>query len=154
MASLLVLVIKITIMIQEKSLFDFLEEVKPIKILLVDDDMASQFIIAKSLATLGDKLDICSSPDEAIKRVESMDYDLILVDLNLPVVNGFELSKSLKLASKYNNASPTIIGLTGLDHPLLTTLVSYSDIDDYIIRSMDYDELKSKIVNHCYLHQN
>ncbi len=141
-------------MIQEKSIFDFLKEIRPLKILLIDDDMASQFVIAKSLDKLGDKLDICSSPDEAIKRVESMEYDLILVDLNLPVVNGFELSKSLKLASQYNNVSPTIIGLTGLDHPLLSTLVSYSDIDDYIIRSIDYSELKSKIVNHCYLHQN
>lgn len=142
------------IMIKEKSIFAFLDKVKPLNILLVDADMASQFIIAKSLRNLGDKLDICISPDEAIKRVETVSYDLILVDLNLPVINGFELSKSLKLASEYNLASPKIIGLTGLDHPLLPTLVSYSDIDDYLIRSADYSDLKSKIVNHCYLHLN
>ena len=141
-------------MIKEKSIFVFLEEIKPLNVLLVDDDLASQFVIAKNLHNLGDKLDICSSPDEAIKRVESYDYDLILVDLNLPVINGFELSKSLKLASEFNGSYPRIIGLTGLDHPLLPTLVSYSDIDDYIIRSTDYDDLKNKIVNHCYLNLN
>ena len=132
----------------------FLEEVKPLSILLVDDDMTSQFVIAKSLHNLGDKLDICSSYEEAIKRVECYEYDLILVDLNLPVVNGFELSKSIKLACEYNGSSPKIIGLTGLDHPLLSTLVSYSEIDDYIIRSTDYCDLKNKIVNLCYLHLN
>jgi DNA-binding response OmpR family regulator len=99
-------------------------------------------------------LDICISSDEAIKRVECYNYDLILVDLNLPIINGFELSKSLKLASEFNGCSPKIIGLTGLDHPLIPTLISFSDIDDYIIRSSDYSDLKSKIVNLCYLHQN
>ncbi len=142
------------IMIQEKSIFAFLDKVKPLNILLVDDDMVSQFIIAKSLGNFGDRLDICDSSEDAIKRVEVMNYDLILVDLNLPVVNGFELSKSLKLASEFNDAFPRIIGLSALDHPLLSTLVSYSEVDDYIIRSIDYRDLKSKIVNLCYLNQN
>lgn len=141
-------------MIKEKSIFAFLEEVKPLNILLIDDDMTSQFIIVKSLQDLGDKLDICNTYDEALKRVELYDYDLILVDLNLPVVNGFELSKSLKHAGKYKGSSPKIIGLTGLDHPLLPTLISYSEVDDYTIRSIDYNDLKNKIVNYCYLHQN
>jgi PleD family two-component response regulator len=141
-------------MIKEKSIYAFLEDVKPLSILLVDDDMASQFIIAKNLHNLGDRLDICSTPDDAIKRVQEYDYDLILIDLNLPIVNGFELSKSLKLASELGASSPKILGLTGLDHPLLSTLVSYSDIDDYIIRTMDYIDLKSKIVNLCYLNPN
>ena len=146
--------VNVLAMIKEKSIYAFLEEVKPLSILLVDEDMASQFVIAKSLGNFGDHLDICSSPEDAIKRVENFDYDLVLVDLNLPVVNGFELSKSLKLAGEYGGSNPKIIGLTGLDHPLLSTLVSFSDVDDYIIRSIDYQDLKSKIVNLCYLHLN
>lgn len=141
-------------MIQEKSIYAVLEEIKPLKILLIDDDMASQFVIARCLENLGDKLDICSSPDDAIERVSQSNYDLILVDLNLPVVNGFELSKSLKIAGEIHNSNPIIIGITGLDHPLLETLISYSEIDDYVIRSIDYGDLKNKIVNHCYLHLN
>ena len=141
-------------MIQEKSIYAVLEEIKPLNILLIDDDMASQFIIARCLENLGDKLDICSSPEEAVERVAQHKYDLILVDLNLPIVNGFELSKTLKITSEMNNSNPTIIGITGLDHPLLETLVSYSEIDDYVIRSIDYRDLKNKIVNHCYLHLN
>ncbi len=145
---------KLLTMIQEKSIYAILEEIRPLNILLVDDDMASQFIIAKSLDCFGDNLDICSSPEEALDRVAEKKYDLILVDLNLPVVNGFELSKSLKSACKYRGGNPAIIGITGLDHPLLDTLVSYSDLDDYVIRSIDYTDLKDKIVNHCYLHLN
>jgi CheY-like chemotaxis protein len=141
-------------MIQEKSIYAVLEEIRPLNILLIDDDMASQFIIARCLENLGDKLDICCSPEEAINRVAQHKYDLILIDLNLPIVNGFELSKSLKIAGESNNCNPTIIGITGLDHPLLETLVSYSEIDDYVIRSIDYHDLKNKIVNHCYLHLN
>ena len=141
-------------MIEEKSFFAFLDKVRPLNILLIDDDMVSQFVIAKNLDSLGDKLDICASYEDAIRRVESNNYDLILLDLNLPVVNGFELSKSLKLASELNEFFPKIIGLSSLDYPLLSTLVSFSGVDDYIIRSVDYADLKSKIVNLCYLHQN
>ena len=141
-------------MIIEQSIYSFLEEVKPLDILLIDDDMASQFIIAKCLDNLGDRLDICSSPEEAIEKVEDKKYDLILVDLNLPIINGFELSKTLKQASERSESDPKIIGITGIDHPLLETLVSYSEIDDYIIRSIDYHDLKKKIVNLCYLSLN
>ncbi len=141
-------------MIQEKSIYAILDEIKPLNILLVDEDMASQFIIAKSLANLGDNLDLCNSSEDALNRVTHKRYDLILVDLNLPIANGFELSKSLKSACQYRGGNPIIIGISGLDHPLLETLVKHSDIDDYVIRSVDYTELKDKIVNHCYLHLN
>lgn len=141
-------------MIIESSIYTFLEEVKPINILLIDDDMPSQFAIANSLDNLGNKLDITSSYNEAIKRVEVFSYDLILVNLNLPVVNGFELSKTMKSACKRKGVSTKIIALTSLDHPLLSTLISFSQIDDYVIRSTDYQDLKSKIVNLCYLHSN
>lgn len=141
-------------MIIESSIYTFLEEVKPINILLIDDDMPSQFAIANSLDNLGNKLDITSSYNEAIKRVEVFSYDLILVNLNLPVVNGFELSKTMKSACRHKGVSTKIIALTSLDHPLLSTLISFSQIDDYVIRSTDYQDLKSKIVNLCYLHSN
>ena len=138
----------------EKSIYTFLEEVKPLNILLIEEDLASQFVIAKSLDNLGDKLDITSSYEEAIKRVKVYDYDLILVDLNLPIVNGFELSKSIRATCEKNGSNPRIIGLTGLDHPSLSTLISYSHVDDYVVRSIDYGDLKSKIVNLCYLQLN
>lgn len=141
-------------MTQEQSIYAILDDIRELKILLVDDDMASQFIIAKSLENLGDELDICSAPEDAVERVSQCKYDLILIDLNLPVVNGFELSKALKMASKISGGDPVIIGITGLDHPLLETLISYSDIDDYVVRSVDYHDLKKKIVSHCYLHLN
>ena len=38
--------------------------------------------------------------------------------------------------------------------PLHYELQQDDDIDDYVIRSIDFQDLKRKIVNHCYLHQN
>ncbi len=141
-------------MMKEKSIFNFLAEVKSIKILLIDVDMVSQFIIAKCLKNFCDKLDICSSYENALKRVEVCDYDLILLVLNLPVVNGFELSNTLRQVSQFGGSLPKIIGLIGLDYPLLPTLISYSGVDYYTIRSIYYNDLKNKIVNLCYLYYN
>ncbi len=141
-------------MITEKSIYTLLEAVRPIRILLVESEMTSQFIIAKNLGSLGDKLDICISAEEAVKRSAINAYDLIIVDLELPVQNGFELSGLLKKASRNCGASPKIIGLAATHHPLLPIMAELSGIDDFVIRTMDYHELKSKIFNLCYLHQN
>lgn len=141
-------------MIHTRYVYGVMAEIRPLNILLIDDDLASQFIIARNLENLGDKLDICSCPEKAIQRAAQCRYDLILIELNLPVVNGFELSKALRIAGEMNKCNPTIIGITDMDHPFLETLVSYSEIDDYAIRSNDYRDLKNKIVNHCYLHPN
>ena len=83
-------------MIQEKSIYAILEEIKPLNILLVDDDLASQFIIAKSLDTLGDNLDMCSSPEEALDRIAEKRYDLILVDMLMPQMDGLTFLKTIK----------------------------------------------------------
>ncbi len=141
-------------MITEKSIYTLLEAVRPIRILLVESEMTAQFIIAKNLGNLGDKLDICSSAEEAVRRAAINAYDLIIVDLELPVQNGFELSGSLKEASKQNGVSPRIIGLAATEHPLLPIMAELSEVDDFVIRTMDYHELKSKIFNLCYLSQN
>lgn len=141
-------------MIIEKSIYSFLEEVKSIKILLIDDDISSQYSIAKSLEDLGENVDFSSSANDALINIDYNYYDLILVDLNLPEINGFELSKTLKKATGNVGYNPRIIGITQLDHPLLETLVCYSHIDDYAILTEDYNDLKGKIINQCYLHQN
>jgi len=141
-------------MIKEKSIFAFLGEVSPLNILLVDDDMASQYVITKNLGQLNRNLDMCDSAHDAIRHTQRKNYDLIIVDLNMPVINGFELTKTLKITSQCNGSNPKVIGTTVMDHPLLPTLVMYSEVDDYIIKSADYGDLKEKIVNLCYLHQN
>ena len=141
-------------MITEQSIYTLLEAVRPIRILLVEPEMTEQFIVAKNLGSLGNKLDICNSAEEAIRRSTMNAYDLIIVDLNLPVQNGFELSESLKEASRQCGATPKIIGLSASNHPLIPIMLEFSDVDDFVVRTADYRELKSKIFNLCYLSQN
>jgi DNA-binding response OmpR family regulator len=141
-------------MTEVKSVYAVLEEIRPLRILLIEENMASQFAIARCLENLGNDLDICSCPGKALSRVADQRYDLIIVDLNLAMNDGLELAKCLKQACEMSGSDPKIIGMTNLDHPLLDVLFSYCQIDDYVIRSTDYHDLKKKIVNLCYLNQN
>lgn len=68
----------------------------PKKILVVEDDPINQMILVDFLAANGYATACASSGPEGIARYESEDPDLMLVDVQLPRKNGFELVREIK----------------------------------------------------------
>ncbi len=66
------------------------------KILCVDDDPEIVRFIARCLETEGYTAEQCSSGDEAVQRVKSRDYWLVLLDIAMPGLNGWETCKAIK----------------------------------------------------------
>lgn len=82
---------------------DFKESnlVKKIKILLVEDNKVNQLITRKILTNQGFECDIANDGFEAVKLVEKTSYSLILMDIMMPVMDGFEASKKIKQIKPY-----------------------------------------------------
>ncbi|MBX7137424.1 MAG: response regulator [Oligoflexia bacterium] len=66
------------------------------KILVVEDEPTVRELIAKMLATLGYNVSSCSNGQDALKQQHSEDFDLVLVDMIMPKMNGTELISKLK----------------------------------------------------------
>lgn len=81
-----------------------------IKILLVEDNKVNQLITRKILTNQGFECDIANDGFEAVKLVEKNDYSLILMDIMMPVMDGFEASEKIKLIKP----SIPIIALTAM----------------------------------------
>lgn len=65
------------------------------RILVVDDDEISRLVAAEILRHLGATVDLAEAPDESMSLVGSHRYDLIMLDLHMPGMNGIELARTM-----------------------------------------------------------
>ena len=80
-------------------------------ILVVEDNETNQKVTIYQLALLGYTADVTSNGIEAIKRWRSGDYRLVLTDLNMPKMDGYELTTAIREEEKNHNKT-IIIALT------------------------------------------
>ncbi|MFQ5797369.1 MAG: response regulator [Bacteroidota bacterium] len=79
------------------------------KILVVDDEDALRTVLSSELAGEGYEVETAADGDEAMNVVQMKPFDLVLLDIKMPKVDGFEVLKFLK--SKYPDIK--VIMLTG-----------------------------------------
>ncbi len=81
-----------------------------LKILIVEDDVINMMIIQQQLRSLGCKqIETALDGGIALSKIESKDFDLVLTDLHMPNMDGFELAENIK---KILNRHPKIIAIT------------------------------------------
>lgn len=65
-------------------------------VLVVDDDEICRFVTAEILQNLGLKVDLAANADQATALAKAKNYDLILLDLHMPSMNGMDLARHLQ----------------------------------------------------------
>ena len=90
-------------------------EETPHRILLVDDDPTNLQILHQVLGGRGYKLIIAKSGEDALKIAERMKPHLVLLDIMMPGIDGYETCKRLKENPETSNAA--IIFLSAMDNP-------------------------------------
>jgi CheY-like chemotaxis protein len=117
-------------------------EIKPIKVLVVEDIKLNQLLMRTILDDFKFAWDIADNGKIAIEKLQTNVYDIILMDLQMPIMNGFEASKHIR--NKMNLQIPIIA---------LTADVTTTDLEkckavgmnDYISKPLDEKLLYSKI---------
>jgi two-component system, LytTR family, response regulator len=109
-------------------------------IFIIDDDIPTTKAIGYYLQKDGHQVEICNSSQEALRKLLSQNFDLIISDIGMPNLNGFELRAFLL----QNNLGRTpFIFLSG-DDDKHTKLKAWDlSIDSYITKPIDPDELKA-----------
>ena len=113
------------------------------KILLMEDDETLNEIIHSMLLDKG--YDVCSVYDgnEAEDIICEQNFDLLILDVNVPNINGFELLKNLRK----NKINTPAIFITSLDDTLNLKEGFASGCDDYIKKPFQFEELELRIDN-------
>jgi CheY-like chemotaxis protein len=86
----------------------------PLSILLVDDNMVNLLVAQRILDLFGYKnTSSAAGGDEAIEAARATDYDLILMDLQMPVVDGFMAQERIQAErNRYQEGGPCIVALS------------------------------------------
>jgi len=83
------------------------------KLLLVDDDYLNQRMMALLLSNEGFSFDIASNGIEAVKAVQSQHFDLVLMDLQMPILDGYEATRRIR-AWEAGNGHVPVVALTAM----------------------------------------
>jgi PAS domain S-box-containing protein len=94
----------------EKNFDKEMGRLNPLRILLAEDNTVNQKVGLLMLARLGYTADLASNGKQALKAIEKTPYDLILMDIQMPDMNGIEASRLIR--EKLGEKCPTIYALT------------------------------------------
>lgn len=119
---------------------------KEIKILQVEDDTIGQRFMKQLCKYTGWKLKIASNGLEALDILENENFDIILMDIQMPVMSGIEVTKIIREKEKLTGKHITIIATTayamGRDRDICLKI----GMDDYVTKPIEVTELK-KVIN-------
>ena len=123
--------------------FDFDQEVQHIKILVVEDVKLNQLLMKTLLEDFGFESDIVSNGKLAIEKMVNNQYNLILMDLQMPEMNGFEATTHIRKVMK---SKIPIIALTADVTTVDVEKCKAIGMDDYISKPVNEKILYSKIL--------
>jgi signal transduction histidine kinase/ActR/RegA family two-component response regulator len=113
------------------------------KILVVEDNKINQIVTKKILETNNFKCTILEDGYAAINLLENEFFDVILMDINMPIINGFDTTKLIR---KKGITTP-IIALTAFDKQEITEQALSSGMNDIIIKPFEQAKLFQVINN-------
>jgi len=125
----------------------FSKSLKEIRILVVEDQRINQMVIKQILNKWNNPHEIVSNGQEAIDILGEKDFDLVCMDLQMPVCDGFEATHKIrnKLVKVRNHNIP-IIALSADALPETRQKVLDAGMNDYITKPPDLEELYKKII--------
>ena len=114
-----------------------LEPDAKLSILIVDDEESTARAFLKLLASLGHRAFLTNSGEEALKRMEKGDLDLVITDLMMPGMDGFVLVKKIK--ESYPHL--LVIIFTGHDSFSIARRALTLGADDFLLKPINKDQL-------------
>lgn len=113
------------------------------KLLLADDSITIQKVVELILAEEGFEIKATNNGEEALAVIPSFKPDIILADIEMPKINGYQLSEKIK-QDPLMRGIPVIL-LAGAFEPIDEELAKQVNADDFIIKPFESQELISKI---------
>lgn len=117
------------------------ENVSPLQILVVDDDVLNQRLMQTLLRIEGHEVDVASNGLEAFDIVKFRHFDIVFMDLQMPVMDGMEASRRIR-EWESGGEHTFIVALTASYLPEEGHLLFEAGIDNYISKPFQLDHVK------------
>ena len=109
------------------------------RILLVEDNPVNQLVAKGMLAKLGCQVQLATQGAEALELLELDDFDLVLMDCNMPVMDGYEASRRIRQSGRWPDLP--IVALTANAMPEERERCRAAGMNDYLAKPFRREEL-------------
>ena len=129
------------------------EETGPgsMRVLLAEDNVSNQKVTMTMLKRLGYNADLAANGKEALRALENQSYDLVLMDVRMPEMNGLEATRIIR--QRWPEKGPKIIAITAFALQGDKEKCLAAGMDDYISKPVRMNEL-AKMLGKYQLHRN
>lgn len=121
------------------------EQFHPARLLVVEDNPINQKVVSALLKRFGYEFDTAYHGEEALVALEKRPYDLILMDCQMPILDGYETSRKLRHREAETGEHIPIIALTAHAMEGEDQKCFAAGMDDYLSKPLDHALLKTKI---------
>jgi len=120
------------------------EKKRSARILLAEDNLINQKVAIRIIESMGFRIEAANNGQEALEMLEKEPYDLVLMDVQMPVMDGFKATQAIRTSETINNAIP-IIAMTA--HAMKGDRERCLDagMDDYVPKPINQGELRKAI---------
>jgi CheY-like chemotaxis protein len=116
-----------------------------LRILLAEDILVNQKLALRLLQQMGYRADVASNGIEAVQSVERQTYDVILMDVQMPEMDGLEASR--RICARWPlGQRPTIIAMTANAMQGDREMCLEAGMDDYVSKPIRPDELIKALI--------
>jgi PAS domain S-box-containing protein len=131
---------------QTDSLFSgYFESLNKIKVLIVEDNLINQVVARKFLQKWDVEYEITDNGQKAVDLIKEKDFDLVLMDIQMPVMDGYEASRRIRSLDGEKYKKLPIIALTASVLTEVHKKITSCGMNDYLIKPFNPSELYSKI---------
>jgi PAS domain S-box-containing protein len=112
------------------------------KILVAEDNPTNQKLIQNQLQTLGYSADLVNNGHEALNKLVDNDYQLLITDCNMPIIDGYQLAKTIR---ERGNSKLPIIALTADAYPEKKVTCLNAGMNEQLTKPVDLETLKATL---------
>ena len=113
------------------------------RILLVEDNPVNQLVAKGMLSKLGCDVVVAAHGGEALSRLEQSTFDLVLMDCNMPVMDGYEATRQIRQRVRWSKLP--IVALTANAMPEERERCRSAGMNDYLAKPFRREELAALI---------
>lgn len=120
-------------------------DISNLHVLIAEDNMINVMVLKKILDQWSCTYAVAGNGIEALEMAKTGVFDVILMDIHMPMMDGFEASKQIRALANVEIANIKIIALTASSEVDIQQSFSYTYLDDYLTKPFSPDSLKKKL---------
>jgi CheY-like chemotaxis protein len=118
---------------------------EPLKVVVVDDNEDGADSLADLLGILGHQVRVAYDGPNGISAVRAFDPDIVLLDIGLPGLDGYEVARRLRMNGEER---PVLVAISGYGQPSDRTLALEAGFVNHLVKPVEFEALRSLLARH------